>query len=86
MRLDRFLQAMLPRMSRAAIQDAIEAAGTSNRIVFLDAGTYDVSDTLQWPSRFRRLILEGSGAEHTVIRLADDASEFFFDPKTCPRT
>ncbi|MEM7559090.1 MAG: glycosyl hydrolase family 28-related protein, partial [Planctomycetota bacterium] len=60
----------------AEIQAALDAAGTSNRVVFLQPGTYDVSDTLQWPAKFRRLIMEGSGAGHTTIRLSDDEAGF----------
>ncbi|MEL6105528.1 MAG: LamG-like jellyroll fold domain-containing protein [Planctomycetota bacterium] len=57
----------------AAIQAALDAADAqaSNLVVYLAPGRYDVSETLQWPPRFRRLILEGSGSEHTTIRLAD---------------
>ncbi|MEO1525976.1 MAG: LamG-like jellyroll fold domain-containing protein [Planctomycetota bacterium] len=61
-----------------AIQAALDAADqqASNLVVSLAPGQYDVSDTLQWPPRFRRLILEGAGSEHTTIRLSDQTQGY----------
>ncbi|MEM8737911.1 MAG: glycosyl hydrolase family 28-related protein [Planctomycetota bacterium] len=65
----------------AAIQKALDDFPSANRIIYLPAGTYLVSDTLRWGAAQRgreqkRTTLEGAGPGETSIRLADRAAGF----------
>lgn len=69
----------------AAIQAALDAFPSGNRIVFLPPGVYLLSDTLRWPTgdgvtnHHRRTILQGAGEGHSILRLPE-ATEGFEDP------
>jgi len=52
------------------------ALNQKNRFVYLPAGTYLVSDTLEWGKPQKRRFLQGAGRNQTVIRLQDRASGF----------
>lgn len=60
----------------AAIQLALDTAGSGNRVVYLPDGTYDVSDQLTWPAPQRFLTLQGQSRDGTVLRLNDYNPEF----------
>ncbi len=70
----------------AAIQKALDDNPNSNRIIYLPAGTYVISDTLKWPAgrhggmAQKRVILQGQGVEATTVRLKDNCAGFG-DPK-----
>jgi hypothetical protein len=61
-----------------AIQAALDFQANGNRIVYLPAGTYLISDRLDWPQGNRggleqkRTILQGEGRDLTTIRLMDN--------------
>jgi len=60
-----------------AIQSALDRYPSANKIIYLPAGTYLVSDTLRWPAGkseggfMKRTILEGQGEKQSIIRLKD---------------
>ncbi|MEM9007333.1 MAG: glycosyl hydrolase family 28-related protein [Cyanobacteria bacterium P01_F01_bin.86] len=66
----------------AAIQRALSEAASSNRIIYLPAGTYLVSDRLEWPAGdepagdHKRTILQGEDRDRTIIKLQDSASSY----------
>jgi hypothetical protein len=66
----------------AALQKALDDHPNSNRIIYLPAGTYLVSDTLHWPAgrhggmAHKRVILQGRSAAATTIRLKDECAGF----------
>ncbi|MEM7806576.1 MAG: glycosyl hydrolase family 28-related protein [Planctomycetota bacterium] len=65
----------------AAIQAALDAHPSGNRILYLPAGTYRLSDTLRWGSggkgrEQKRTTLLGAGREATILQLADSAPGF----------
>ncbi len=70
----------------AAIQRALDAHPNGNRIIYLPAGEYIVSDTLRWPAGTeegegqKRTILQGAGILFTTIKLPD-ASQGFSGPE-----
>lgn len=65
-----------------AIQQALDEHPNGNRIIYLPAGEYLVSDTLRWPAganggdACKRTILQGAGEELTTIRLPDATAGF----------
>jgi len=65
-----------------AIQKALDAYPDGNRIVYLPAGIFLVSDTLRWSgaenaaNAQKRTILQGAGQFLTTIRLRDGVSAF----------
>lgn len=69
-----------------AIQQALDAHPSGNRIIYLPNGTYLVSDQLRWPpstdersrsgSAHKRTILQGQSRDGVVIRLTDNADGF----------
>ena len=69
-----------------AIQAALDAHPSGNRIIYLPKGTYLVSKTLTWPTGasegafMKRTILQGESQNTTVLRLRDKAAGFD-DPK-----
>lgn len=70
----------------AAIQKALDAFPNGNRIVFLPAGTFIVTDTLRWPkgeggNGEKRTILQGSGMGLTKISVPASTSSFAGKPK-----
>ena len=71
----------------AAIQKALDAFPNGNRIIYLPAGTWIVSDTLRWPGgkhggeAQKRTILQGAGRSLTRLRLPD-STPGFADEKT----
>ncbi|MFN0075801.1 MAG: glycosyl hydrolase family 28-related protein [Prosthecobacter sp.] len=65
----------------AAIQKALDAFPNGNRIVYLPAGTWMVTDTLRWPkgeggNGEKRTILQGAGRSLTTLRLPDATAAF----------
>lgn len=66
----------------AAIQRALSATASGNKIVYLPAGTYLVSDRLEWPkgddssNAHKRTILQGEDRDRTIIKLQDSASGY----------
>jgi len=66
----------------AAIQSALDAFPNGNRIVYLPAGIWMISDTLRWPAgrhggeAQKRTILQGAGRDLTTIHLPDAAPGF----------
>ncbi len=70
----------------AAIQKALDAFPNGNRIVYLPAGTWIVTDTLRWPkgeggNGEKRTILQGAGMSLTKIVLPASTPGFFDKPK-----
>lgn len=64
-----------------AIQKALDAFPSGNRIVFLPPGVYDVRDTLRWPgtdagNAQKRTILQGAGEGLSTIRLPKHTGSF----------
>ena len=65
-----------------AINMALMSKPSQNRIIYLPAGTYLVSNTLSWPlgnsegGREKRTILHGEGMDVTIIKLIDSAVGF----------
>jgi hypothetical protein len=53
-----------------------QALNQKNRFVYLPAGTYLVSDTLEWGKPQKRRFLQGAGRNQTVIRLQNRAPGF----------
>ncbi len=69
-----------------SIQKALDAFPNGNRIVFLPAGTWIVTDTLRWPkgeggNGEKRTILQGAGMTLTKLRLPDATAGFADEPK-----
>jgi large repetitive protein len=66
----------------AALQRALSAFASENRIIYLPNGTYRVTARLNWPAGphqgldHKRTILQGQSRDGTVIRLADSAPGF----------
>ncbi|GAB4456361.1 MAG: hypothetical protein OHK0029_14120 [Armatimonadaceae bacterium] len=66
----------------AAIQKALEDHPSGNRIVYLPAGTYLVSETLTWGKGphegvfMKRTLLQGQGQSRTILRLKDNCPGF----------
>ncbi len=65
----------------AAIQKALDAFPNGNRIVYLPAGEWVVSDTLRWPrgeggNGEKRTVLQGAGAGLTTVRLPESTPGF----------
>ncbi|MCH5375331.1 MAG: glycoside hydrolase family 55 protein, partial [Planctomycetes bacterium] len=66
----------------AAIQAALDKYPNGNRIIYLPAGEYLVSDTLRWPdgphsgTQQKRTILQGQGRDLTTIRVPDVTEGF----------
>ncbi len=66
----------------AAIQAALDAFPSGNRIVHLPPGVYLVADTLRWPAgdgvgnTHRRTILQGAGEGLSILRLPEAAEGF----------
>lgn len=66
----------------AAIQAALDKHPNGNRIIYLPAGEYIVSDTLKWAdgphsgTRQKRTILQGQGRNLTTIRVPDGTAGF----------
>lgn len=67
----------------AAIQKALNKAASSNHIIYLPAGTYIVSNRLNWPKdhnrswlNHKRTILQGESRDRTIIKLQDNASDY----------
>jgi hypothetical protein len=66
----------------AAIQAALNFEASSNRIIYLPAGTYLVSERLDWPQgnrpglEHKRTILQGENRDSTIIKLQDNALEY----------
>ena len=66
----------------AAIQAALDKFPNGNRIVYLPAGEYLVSETLRWAdgphagTRQKRTILQGEGRDLTTIRVPDATPAF----------
>ena len=70
----------------AAIQKALDAFPNGNRIVYLPAGTFVVTDTLRWPkgeggNGEKRTILQGAGMALTKIMLPANTPGFADKPK-----
>lgn len=73
-----------------AIQAALSAFPSGNRIIYLPPGVYEVSDTLRWPrfrtsnpeatgddgQREKRTILQGAGRDRSIIRLRPNSPGF----------
>lgn len=65
-----------------AIQAALDRWPNGNRIVYLPAGEYRVSDTLRWAdgphagTQQKRTILQGQGRDLTTIRVPDGTRAF----------
>lgn len=64
-----------------AIQKALEAFPNGNRIIFVPAGTWIITDTLRWPKGTggngeKRTILQGAGMALTKLRLPDGTPGF----------
>lgn len=63
----------------AAIQQALSETVSGNKIIYLPAGTYLVSDRLEWPAgesssgAHKRTILQGENLMNTTIKLIDNA-------------
>ena len=71
----------------AAIQKALDAFPNGNRIVYLPAGTFIVTDTLRWPkgeggNGEKRTMLQGAGMALTKITLPANTPSFAEKPKT----
>lgn len=69
-----------------AIQKALNAFPNGNRIIYLPAGTWIVSDTLRWPkgqggNGEKRTILQGAGMKLTKIVLPVATPGFAHKPK-----
>jgi hypothetical protein len=69
-----------------AIQTALDAFPNGNRIVYLPAGTFIVTDTLRWPkgeggNGEKRTILQGAGMALTKITLPANTPGFAEKPK-----
>ena len=66
----------------AAIQEALSAIASGNRIIYLPAGTYLVSDRLEWPTgnkpsgAHKRTILQGEDRDTTIIKLQNNTPEY----------
>ena len=66
----------------ASIQKALDSFPNGNRIIYLAAGTWMVSDTLRWPDGAhggeaqKRTILQGAGRSLTTLRLPDQSPGF----------
>lgn len=69
-----------------AIQEALDQFPGGNRIVYLPPGVFEVTDTLRWPGgefpgqAQKRVILQGAGEAHTVLRLPESTSGFYEGP------
>ncbi len=64
-----------------AIQRALDAHPNGNRIVYLPAGEWIVTDTLRWPdgpggNAQKRTILQGAGENYTTLRLPASSPGF----------
>ncbi len=65
-----------------AIQAALDKYPNGNRIIYLPAGEYIVSDTLRWAggphsgTNQKRTILQGQGRDLTTIRVPDGMANF----------
>lgn len=65
-----------------AIQAALDNHPNGNRIIYLPAGEYIVSNTLRWPAgphsgtQQKRTILQGQDLTLTTIRVPDDSKAF----------
>ncbi len=70
------------RDDTAAIQKALDLHPNGNRIVYLPAGTFVISDTLRWPdgphggTKQKRTILQGQGRDQTILRVPDETAAF----------
>ncbi len=65
----------------AAIQMALTQFPSGNKIIYLPAGTYLISNTLKWggtknANNQKRTILQGQGAKLTTLRLKDNCPGF----------
>ena len=66
----------------AAIQAALDKFPNGNRIIYLPAGEYIVTDTLRWAdgphsgTQQKRTILQGQGEELTTLRVPDATTAF----------
>ncbi len=67
----------------AAIQAAFEFAnnGGSPKIIYVPNGTYIISDTIRWPGRQTRLVLQGQSERGTIFKLAD-RTDGYINPET----
>lgn len=54
-----------------AIQAALDAYPSGNRIIYFPAGTYLISDSLRLPAPYKRTILQGEDQATTVLKLVD---------------
>lgn len=72
-----------------AIQQALDVNANQDKIIYLPAGTYLVSDTLKWGSgkhggmAQKRTILQGQHRDKTIIKLKDNCPGF--NKKTAPQ-
>ncbi len=55
----------------AAIQRALDANPSGNRIIYFSNGVYDVSNTLRYSGTQKRNILQGQSRDGTIIKLKD---------------
>lgn len=65
----------------AAIQKALTNNISGNKIIYLPAGTYLISDTLKWGmtspgNAWKRTILQGERTDKTILRLKDNCPGF----------
>ncbi len=67
----------------AAIQKALDDYPAANRIIYLPAGVYTITDTLKWSvgnpgdgDDAKRTILEGDGPDRTILRVPDGQNGF----------
>jgi hypothetical protein len=71
----------------AAVQAALNAHPNGNRIIFLPAGTWVVTDTLRWPkgeggNGEKRTILQGAGMALTKLLLPPSTPGFIQEPRS----
>jgi hypothetical protein len=59
-----------------AIQAVFDRFDGGGAVIYFPAGTYLISDTIQWRGRQTNNILQGQGQDHTIIRLIDNAPLF----------
>ena len=65
-----------------AIQEALDKHPNGSRIIYLPAGTYEISDTLRWAKgphsghSYKRTILQGQGEGRTIIQLRDNCAGY----------